>query len=286
MNKITRRLLTFFIGVPLVLFIVCFTPLNHILLHLCIVVFAGISSSEIYNLMKKNMPMQSKGLVVGFATLIPVSAYGCIFFNLDFDISTLVFIAGFLTLLVVEIFKPRSENPEEPFKDSNNKLAGSLFVLLYGGYLLSYLSRMTVLPHSTEFIILFLLMVFLCDSAAWFFGVLFGKGNRGLVKASPNKSIVGFFGGIVGSIVSGILCTFVWPEIFSEPLWKMVVLGFVMALAAILGDLAESVFKRSAKEKDSGNIIPGRGGALDSVDSVLMSAPLFYFIVTMLFVEI
>ena len=74
MNKITRRLLTFFIGVPLVLFIVCFTPLNHILLHLCIVVFAGISSSEIYNLMKKNMPMQSKGLVVGLGNDANVAA--------------------------------------------------------------------------------------------------------------------------------------------------------------------------------------------------------------------
>ena len=91
-------------------------------------------------------------------------------------------------------------------------------------------------------------------------------------------------GGIIGSIASGILCAFVWPEIFSRPLWKIIVLGFTVAIAAILGDLAESVFKRSAKEKDSGNIIPGRGGALDSVDSVLMSAPLFYFIVTVLFV--
>lgn len=286
MNKIIRRLLTFFIGVPLVLLIVCFTPYNHILLHLGIVVFACISSSEIYNLMKKNMPMQNKKAVVFFATMIPISTYGCIFFNLDFSISTLIFIAGFMILLVMEIFKPSSKSPDETFEDSNNKLAGSLFVLLYGGYLLSYLSRMTVLPHSTEFIIMYLLMIFLCDSAAWFFGILFGKGNRGFVKASPNKSIVGFVGGVIGSIVSGLICTFIWPEIFSGPLWKMIVLGLVVAIAAILGDLAESVFKRSAKEKDSGNIIPGRGGALDSVDSLLMSAPLFYFIVMILFVEL
>lgn len=286
MNKIIRRLLTFFIGVPLVLLIVCFTPYNHILLHFGIVIFSGISSSEIYNLFKKNMPMQNKKMVVSFATLIPISTYGCIIFNLDFDISTLIFIAGFMTLLVMEIFKPSSKSPDEAFEDSNNKLAGSLFVLLYGGYLLSYLSRMTVLPHSTEFIIMYLLMIFLCDSAAWFFGILFGKGNRGFVKASPNKSIVGFVGGVIGSIVSGLICTFIWPDIFSVPLWKMIVLGLVVAIAAILGDLAESVFKRSAKEKDSGNIIPGRGGALDSVDSLLMSAPLFYFIVMILFVEL
>ena len=161
-----------------------------------------------------------------------------------------------------------------------------LFVLFYGGYLLSFLSRMTVLEHSTEFIVLFLVMVFLCDSAAWFFGMLFGKGNRGYVKASPNKSIVGFVGGILGAIASGILCAFIWPQVFAGSLWRMVILGLVVSISAILGDLAESVFKRSAKEKDSGNFIPGRGGALDSIDSVLMAAPLFYFIATMLFTDL
>ena len=286
MNKILRRLLTFFIGLPLVVFIVYFTPYNHLLLHGAIVFFSCIASSEIYNLLSRNIPMQRKGIVVGLATLIPISAYVCIIFNFDLVISTLVFLASFMILLVLEIFFPCPQNPDMPFADSNKKITGSLFVLLYGGYLLSFLSRMTVFPHSREFIITFLILVFMCDSAAWFFGVLFGKGTRGFVKASPNKSIVGFIGGIFGSVASGILCAFIWPDVFSGSLWKMIVLGLFISVAAILGDLAESVFKRSAEEKDSGNIIPGRGGALDSIDSILMAAPLYYFIAGLLFTKL
>lgn len=286
MNKILRRLLTFFIGLPLVVLVVYFTPFNHLLLHCTIAIFAFIASTEIYNLLSKCIPMQNKWLVVGFATLIPVFAYGCILLNLDFTISTLVFLAFFMILLITEIFFPSSQNQDMPFADSNKKITGSLFVLLYGGYLLSFLSRMTIFPHSREFIITFFILVFLCDSAAWFFGVLFGKGTRGLVKASPNKSLIGFIGGILGSIASGILCSFIWPDVFSGSLWKMVLLGLFVSIAAILGDLAESVFKRSAGEKDSGNIIPGRGGALDSIDSLLMAAPLYYFIAGMLFTEL
>ena len=97
---------------------------------------------------------------------------------------------------------------------------------------------------------------------------------------------MGFIGGIFGSVASGILCAFIWPDVFSGSLWKMIVLGLFISVAAILGDLAESVFKRSAEEKDSGNIIPGRGGALDSIDSILMAAPLYYFIAGLLFTKL
>lgn len=285
MSKIIHRLLTFFIGLPLVIFIVWFPFLNHILFHLLVVTFACISSSEIYNLLKKNLPMQKKGLVVTLSTVIPISAFFCALFSIDFVVSTLVFISGFMFLIVTEVFWPNPKDSSAPFADSNKKLTASLFVLLYGGYLLSFISRMTVLTHSTEFIISFFVMVFLCDSAAWFFGILFGKNNRGFVKASPNKSIAGFIGGVFGSVASGVLCALLWPDVFSGPLWRIIILGIIVAISAILGDLAESVFKRSAKEKDSGHTIPGRGGALDSIDSILMVAPLFYFIITTLFVK-
>ncbi len=285
MSKLVHRLLTFFIGVPLVVLVVCFTPLHHILLHLTISAFAFVASLETYNLLGKSMPMQSRPLVVSLATLIPVSVFLCALLEVDFVVSTLVFIGGFMVLLVTEVFWPNPRDEVEPFADSNRKLAGSLFVLLYGGYLLSFLSRMTVLPHSTEFIVLFLVMVFLCDSSAWLLGMLLGNGNRGLVRASPNKSVAGFIGGLAGAVASGLVCAMIWPEVFDGPLWRMVVLSVVVAIAANLGDLAESVLKRSAREKDSGRTIPGRGGALDSIDSILMAAPLFYFIAIMLFPE-
>lgn len=136
---------------------------------------------------------------------------------------------------------------------------------------------------SREILITFLLMVFMCDSLAWFFGVLFGKGNRGIVKASPNKSIAGFAGGIAGSILSGIVCKIIWQDVFHGSFIKMIILGAIIALASIAGDLAESVIKRSANCKDSGNIVPGRGGILDSIDSIAFSAPVYYVTVSYMF---
>ena len=126
-------------------------------------------------------------------------------------------------------------------------------------------------------------MVFFCDSLAWFFGVLFGKNNRGFIKASPNKSIVGFAGGFLGSICGGILSYFIWPEVFEGSIVKIIVIGFILAFSSIVGDLIESVFKRSVGVKDSGHIVPGRGGALDSIDSLLMSAPIFYLLISIFY---
>jgi phosphatidate cytidylyltransferase len=113
--------------------------------------------------------------------------------------------------------------------------------------------------------------------------MLFGKRNRGIVPASPNKSIAGFIGGYAGSIGAGIVAKMLFPDVFAGSVMKMVFLGFMTASAAIVGDIIESIFKRSAGIKDSGNIIPGRGGVLDSIDSILLAAPVFYIICDFLF---
>jgi phosphatidate cytidylyltransferase len=127
----------------------------------------------------------------------------------------------------------------------------------------------------------FLLIVIVNDSFAWFFGVLFGKNNRGFVKISPNKSIAGFAGGIlVSTAVGGALQYFGVLQLAPSahaPLAGLVT-GFLCALAATLGDLAESALKRSAAVKDSGTLFPGRGGVLDSLDSIAMAAPVFYLL--------
>ena len=113
--------------------------------------------------------------------------------------------------------------------------------------------------------------------------MLLGKNNRGVVAASPNKSVAGFAGGYVGCILASLIAQAALPHIFSGSLWKSIVFGVLVASAAIVGDLVESVFKRSAGVKDSGVIMPGRGGVLDSIDSLLFAAPVFYLSLLMLY---
>ncbi len=164
----------------------------------------------------------------------------------------------------------------KPFEKSIQRVCSAVFVIFYPGLLLSFISAMTRWPSASNIIAVFLLMVFLCDSLAWLFGILFGKGNRGFVPASPNKSIVGFIGGLIAATAAGFLAFKLFPSAFGKSLNGSLITGFCTGLAAIVGDLIESIFKRSAEVKDSGALILGRGGILDSIDSILFAAPVFY----------
>lgn len=270
MNKVVKRLLTFFIGVPLVLGVVYCNALHHLPLQILIGVFSVLGINEFYNMASKKSPLFNRALILIMTALMPVGCYLFIQTGLSLDITPWLFIVISVFLMGIECFTSKS------FENSLSKIAYTILGIFYCGFLITFISRMTILPDSRYVISLFLIFVFMCDSAAWFFGILFGKTTRGFVAASPNKSIVGFIGGIVASIACGLIFKFVFPEIITLSYIKVGILGFITSLSAIIGDLIESVFKRSCDVKDSGNIIPGRGGILDSIDSILIAAPIFY----------
>lgn len=113
------------------------------------------------------------------------------------------------------------------------------------------------------------------DTFAYFVGTAVGS-HKLASSISPGKTVEGFFGSIVGTILTAIV---VGTIIFGLPLVKMAVAGFILALAATFGDLAESVLKRFANIKDSGIFLPGHGGVLDRFDSLFFTAPTFYYFV-------
>jgi phosphatidate cytidylyltransferase len=141
---------------------------------------------------------------------------------------------------------------------------------------------MSLFKHSVAVILMFILTVMANDSAAWAFGMLFGKGNRGIVPASPNKSVAGFAAGLLASVVvcTGAACLLP-GEFVPDKLPRLpggMLLGLFSGIAVTLGDLAESAIKRCCNVKDSGFLIPGRGGVLDSVDSIAFTAPVFFML--------
>jgi phosphatidate cytidylyltransferase len=119
-----------------------------------------------------------------------------------------------------------------------------------------------------------MLTVYLNDSLAWFFGMLFGR-LRNIVAVSPNKSLEGFLGGMLSSVAVILISAHFYPEIFPRPYWQLILFGVAAAFTTTIGDLVESALKRAVGVKDSGHVIPGRGGMLDSIDSVLFTAPVF-----------
>jgi phosphatidate cytidylyltransferase len=166
-------------------------------------------------------------------------------------------------------------------------IAAGFSVIIYPGFFMIWIIRMTLLTQAVPVILIFLLMVFADDSAAWAVGMLFGKKNRNIIPASPNKSIAGFIGGLTASVLIGLGAALLIPQAFIAQhipaIPSGIILGFLSGIAATLGDLAESALKRSSRIKDSGVLIPGRGGVLDSIDSIAMAAPVYYGLYRILF---
>ena len=102
--------------------------------------------------------------------------------------------------------------------------------------------------------------------------------HRMFERLSPKKSWEGFFGGLAGAVAMG----YVAARVLDADVWAWLGLALVAAATGVLGDLVESMFKRAAGVKDSGNLIPGHGGVLDRFDALLLSAPFVF--VYMLFV--
>jgi len=152
---------------------------------------------------------------------------------------------------------------------------GVFYVVFLGGFLVSMRVGFENSPLlSSKLLGYFFLVAMGSDVGAYFIGKNFGK--RKLVpKISPNKTWEGFIGGHLLAIGFAALST-VW--FFPELPYKISIpLALVMSLVGCAGDLAESAMKRSAGAKDAANILPGHGGLLDRLDSLLFNAPIFYY---------
>ena len=238
--------------------------------------FAAYELSLMFGTNGQTLP---RPFLMALTPLVPVAEYLNTVLGVDY-LSNVALVAATIAIFTYEIFSAKE------FAMSNARIARSLCVVLYAGFLPSFITRTSGLEHSFARMATFLVIVFISDSAAWLFGILFGKNNRGLVLASPNKSLAGFFGAYVGSFVFALIMTaLVFKAEFAADnlIARTAALSVCVCSAAIIGDLAESVFKRSAEVKDSGNVILGRGGVLDSVDSIFMAAPVYFFLVSLLF---
>jgi phosphatidate cytidylyltransferase len=163
-------------------------------------------------------------------------------------------------------------------------MALTLFGLLYIVWPFSFVTKIVYLPprvdgHVTgHFYVLFLLLVTkFSDMGAYITGSLIGR-HPLVPHISPKKTWEGFFGALAFSVGGGCGLLAVIPDRLGRLNYAdAVILGLVLGFAAIVGDLAESLVKRSCKVKDSGRFLPGIGGALDLIDSILFTAPVMFF---------
>ena len=205
----------FVVGLPLVISSVYFLPYQHFLiLHLEIFAVTALSIIEIRTMFSRKIAVYSTPIVLLAGMIIPVAVYLFMFGLFSRVEMVLIGIGALYFIFFVEAFYSFSK----PFEKSIQRVCSAVFMIFYPGFLIVFLSAMTRWTSASNIIAVFLLMVFSCDSLAWLFGVLFGKGNRGFVPASPNKSIVGFIGGLIASTAVGFLAFKLFPADFGKRL--------------------------------------------------------------------
>lgn len=275
MNSVAKRLILTFTTVPALLLFMYFLPHQDHLAFALLTVAAMVSATRE---MHRIFIPWAKVNIFQYAgySLFPFILYLEKHFHLSFPLTGVYGILLILIIFTVEIFR----GERDQFEKSIEKISRHLLLFTYPAVFSLFLILILFLDHAGNLLLLLFSVVFANDSLAYVFGMLLGKRNRNILKVSPNKSIAGFIGGIIGAIAASFLYYLLSPVIHTmfTPL-SLVILSVVSALAGDVGDLVESMFKRNAGIKDSGTMILGRGGLMDSIDSLLCVAPLFYYIV-------
>ena len=283
MKKVFERLIVFVIGLPALLSVTVFFPQhNHLLMNLVAITFSILGAVEFRNILAhKNMFISLPETII-LGAISPVAWTVVVSFGISGHIVPGAYILGASWLLVSRIITNCNQ-----FDDLISRICAGFSIMIYPGLFMAWVIQMAVFKEAGVVILVYLLVVLLNDAAAWASGILLGKTTRGFIASSPNKSIAGFAGGIASSVAIGVLAVIFAPNAFHSNLMPShaagAILGFCAGIASILGDLAESAIKRSAGVKDSGSLILGRGGALDSIDSLALAAPVYYMMFRILF---
>src|SRR5262245_36395214 len=155
------------------------------------------------------------------------------------------------------------------------KVLGVLYIVVPGRYMIARrLVESSVPDLAAKALTLFFLIIFAGDTGAYYTGRTVGK-HKLAPRISPGKTIEGAIGGLLSSILVAVIAHFTFfPEL---KIVQAIPLAVFMGLLGIAGDLCESMIKRGAKAKDAGKLIPGHGGLLDRLDSMLFNAPVIYY---------
>ncbi len=161
-------------------------------------------------------------------------------------------------------------------------VCASIFLVTYSVVFLMHLSFIRQLENGVAFLFMPVIGAYITDTGAYFTGLSIGK-HKLIPSVSPNKTVEGAIGGIVASVIGFVIYGAVMSAMgFSVNYLLLVILAVICAIVAQFGDLTASVIKRNYSVKDFGHLIPGHGGMVDRVDSLMFTAPIVYYFITFL----
>ena len=263
-----KRIASAAVALPILLFTIWSSVPYYFAALAAIAVIIGLH--EFYNLAEKVgcKPHPLPGYLAGLGII------ACFVFG------RIELLAPVLAALVICSFALSLMKPDE-MKTSLVSVAATVLSVVYIALLAGFLVGVRMIadtPQTTKLasklLTMFFAMVIFTDTGAFYTGKNFGR-NKLAPRISPGKTVEGFIGGLLAAIGAGALCKYTFfPEI---NLIHALILGGLIGLIGPVGDLSESMLKRGSEVKDSGTFMPGHGGILDRVDSVLFCAPILYF---------
>lgn len=198
-----------------------------------------------------------------FSAFIPLLAFT--------ENPTMLYITVLMTYFMARATIGLNDMRDHAFREVMKSVTGIIYVstpLLALNLLYSSGERMHIL------VLLMFVMIWLNDTGAFCVGSLLGR-RKLCQRLSPKKSWEGFWGGMACCVIFSVIC-YRYYDSMEMGCWEWVVLGIVISLMSTWGDLFESLLKRTVKVKDSGKLIPGHGGILDRIDSLLFVGPTTY----------
>lgn len=219
--------------------------------------------------------------VIGTIALLSGSwfVFGMREFHSTADFAPLSYDFDIFILLVFAIGVFIRQFPQKLNPQGIETMAVTLFGLMYVAWLANFITRVNFATANGRYWVMYLVAVTkFTDIGAYIVGSTLGR-HKMTPRISPKKTWEGTVGGLLFAVVTSVLCFHYMPDKLEADGMKMshaIVLGLLLGFAAVIGDLAESLVKREAGVKDSSTILPGHGGCLDMIDSLLFTAPLLY----------
>jgi phosphatidate cytidylyltransferase len=262
-----KRILTAIVGLPVLLFTI-WTPSPYFFIAVTTIAIL-LALNEFYAL--SSLACKPQPVLGSLAALAVILSFTC---------DRPVLIVAVLCALSILSLASRVSRPIE-MDHALVSVSATLFGVVYVAVLASFLIGVRILPDAAAFprassklLTMFFAIVMMTDTGAYYIGRAFGR-HKLAPRVSPGKTVEGAIGGLATAILIGPLCRLIFfPEI---RLSHAIALGAGIGLLGQIGDLAESLLKRGAGVKDSGTLLPGHGGMLDRIDSILFCAPLLFY---------
>jgi phosphatidate cytidylyltransferase len=253
-------------GIVLVILAIVFVIAGGDLLLAVTGIISLIGMYELYRVfgIEKSAP----GVIAYIAAIV-------YYFNLKFLFwkDPMLLLIGFMTLLMFAFVFAYP-------KFHTSQIMAAFFGFFYVAVMLSYVYHIRMLEHGLYLAFLIYLCSWGCDTCAYCVGKLIGK-HKMTPKLSPKKSIEGAVGGVAGAaLLTALYCSIfrTQMEIGTAEIAAISIVAAIAALISMVGDLTASAIKRNYDIKDYGNLIPGHGGILDRFDSMIITAPIIYFL--------